>query len=169
MVIFGFVPALHLGASLLPLVLAGTGLARVAILWLAPVILFLIPPLVVRTSMWPLAAADRFRGFLGSADFLHWWFTARWQVLFARLPALEELIKGGSRVVLAVVETLGRARRGARLLVASRCHHRPAFRAHREPRGVRDRCDAEPACARAGQVGTPVHFISRPSSLATMC
>jgi hypothetical protein len=92
MVIFGFVPALHLGASLLPLVLAATGLARVAILWLAPVILFLIPPLVVRTSMWlrPLrtGCVD-----LDSADFLHWWFTAQWQILFARLPALEELIR----------------------------------------------------------------------------
>ena len=54
--------------------------------------LFLLPPLVVRASTWwsPLASG---RLEPGSRGFLHWWFTAQWQVIFTRLPMLEETIR----------------------------------------------------------------------------
>jgi hypothetical protein len=92
MVVLGFIPALHLIATLLPPALAVTGLVGPAAVWLSPAMLFLLPPLVVRASTWrrPLA-----RGRLepGSRCFLHWWFTAQWQVIFTRLPMLEETIR----------------------------------------------------------------------------
>lgn len=92
MVVLGFIPALHLIATLLPAVLAATGTISPAAAWLTPAILFLLPPLVVRASTWwsPLAS-----GCLepGSGGFLYWWFTAQWQVIFTRLPMLEEMIR----------------------------------------------------------------------------
>jgi hypothetical protein len=92
MVVLGFIPVLHLFATLLPSVLAATDRIRPAAAWLTPAILFLLPPLVVRTSTWwsPLASG---RLEPGTRGFLHWWFTAQWQVIFMRLPMLEEIIR----------------------------------------------------------------------------
>jgi hypothetical protein len=92
MVVLGFIPALHAIAVLLPLALAATGRIRPAAAWLSPAILFLLPPLVVRTTTWvrPLASG---RLEPDSRGFLHWWFTAQWQVMFTRLPMLEEAIR----------------------------------------------------------------------------
>jgi len=92
MVILGCIPMFHLLASLFPLVLALTGRASLRVAWLSPLVLFLVPPLVVRvaTSWKPLNT-----GLLepGSTAFLYWWFTAQWQVVFTRLPALEEVMR----------------------------------------------------------------------------
>jgi hypothetical protein len=92
MVALGFIPALHLIAALVPSLLAATGRTAPRAAWLTPAILFLVPPLVVRVSTWwrPLATG---RLEPGSGDFLHWWFTAQWQVVFTRLPVLEEIIR----------------------------------------------------------------------------
>ena len=92
MVVLGFIPALHLIATLAPAVLAATGRIPPAAAWLTPAILFLVPPLVVRASTWwsPLASG---RLEPGSRAFLHWWFTAQWQVVFTRLPMLEETLR----------------------------------------------------------------------------
>jgi hypothetical protein len=92
MVVLGFIPVLHLIASLLPLVLVATDRIGPAAAWLTPAILFLFPPLVVRASTWwsPLTSG---RLEPGSRGFLHWWFAAQWQVIFTRLPVLEEMIR----------------------------------------------------------------------------
>jgi hypothetical protein len=92
MVALGFIPALHAIASLLPLALVAAGRSRPAAAWLSPAILFLLPPLAVRAATWwrPLASG---RLEPGSRGFLHWWFTAQWQVVFTRLPMLEEAIR----------------------------------------------------------------------------
>lgn len=92
MVLLGFIPALHLAAALLPLALAAIGRLRPAAAWLTPAILFLLPPLVVRASTaWRPLRTGRLEP--GSRAFLHWWFTAQWQVIFTRLPMLEETIR----------------------------------------------------------------------------
>jgi len=92
MVILGFIPIFHLAASSIPVALALTGLASPRVASLSPVVLFLVPPLVVRLATWwkPLRTG---RVDPGSAAFLLWWFTAQWQVVFARFPALEEMMR----------------------------------------------------------------------------
>ncbi len=92
MVVVGFIPMLHLMGTVLPATLVATGRIGPAAAWLTPAILFLVPPLVVRASTWwrPLASG---RLEPGSRGVLHWWFTAQWQVIFTRLPVLEEMIR----------------------------------------------------------------------------
>ena len=92
MVVLGFIPALHLIATLLPAALAATGRISPSAAWLTPGIFFLLPPLVVRASTWwsPLMNG---RLKPGSRGFLHWWFTAQWQIVFTRLPMIEEAIR----------------------------------------------------------------------------
>ena len=92
MIVLGFIPVLHLLAALLPSALVVTGRIGHAAGWLTPAILFLLPPLVVRTSAWwsPLTSG---RLEPDSRGFLQWWFAAQWQVIFTRLPMLEEMIR----------------------------------------------------------------------------
>ena len=92
MVVLGFIPMLHLIATVLPSALVATGRIGPAAAWLTPAILFVLPPLVVRASTWwsPLTSG---RLEPGSRGFLHWWFAAQWQVIFTRLPVLEEVIR----------------------------------------------------------------------------
>jgi hypothetical protein len=91
MVVLGFVPVIHLTAVLTPVVLALAG-GRGWLLALAPGILYLLPPLMVRlgTWLWPLPVGEVD---LASPAFLCWWFTAQCQIIFARLPWLEELLR----------------------------------------------------------------------------
>lgn len=92
MVALGFIPVLHLAATLSPAALALTGRVSSAVAWLTPVVLFLIPPLVVRlATMWTPLATGLVQP--ASTAFLHWWFTAQWQIVFARFPALEEMMR----------------------------------------------------------------------------
>jgi hypothetical protein len=103
MVVLGFIPAIHLIATLLPSALVLTDRIRPTAVWLTPAILFLLPPLVVRASTWwrpwPAEAPGGSEGGTigrlepGSLGFLHWWFAAQWQVIFTRLPMLEEMIR----------------------------------------------------------------------------
>ena len=92
MVLCGFVPLFHALASVAPVVLAATGRAPWSAAWLTPAILFLAPPIAVRltTIVRPLAsgAIDP-----ASRQFLHWWFTAQCQIVFARFPFLEEILR----------------------------------------------------------------------------
>lgn len=91
MVLVGFVPFLHVAAALTPIVLGTMG-GDGWLLLLAPVALYLLPPLVVRIVNWrrplPTGLIE-----LDSASFLRWWFTAQCQVVFLRLPWLEELLR----------------------------------------------------------------------------
>lgn len=91
-VALGFIPILHVAAAVLPLALAATGRTGWRTAWLAPVLLFLAPPLLVRLVAFrrPLPAG---RVALDSASFLRWWFSAQCQVVFTRLPFLEELLR----------------------------------------------------------------------------
>jgi hypothetical protein len=91
MVAIGFVPVVHMAAVLTPVVAVIMGEDR-RLLVLVPVILLLLPPLLVRLSTWrrplPIGRIE-----LASPEFLHWWFTAQCQIVFARLPWLEELLR----------------------------------------------------------------------------
>jgi len=91
MVALGFLPLMHVAAVLTPIVMVFRGADR-WLLVLAPVILFLLPPLLVRLATWlrPLPVG---RIELASPEFLRWWFTAQCQIVFARLPWLEELLR----------------------------------------------------------------------------
>ncbi|HSC28756.1 MAG TPA: hypothetical protein VLD67_15875 [Vicinamibacterales bacterium] len=92
MIAFGLIPALHVAAAAAPAALAAAGLAPWRLAWLSPIILFVLAPLAVRLGAIrrPLPsgqfAAD-------SPQFLRWWFSAQWQVVFTRLPLLEELLR----------------------------------------------------------------------------
>ena len=92
MVALGFIPFLHLVATVAPVILAAGGRASWRMAWLSLAILFLVPPLLVRaaTLVRPLPAG---RVDLDSSSFLYWWFSAQCQVVFTRLPFLEELIR----------------------------------------------------------------------------
>jgi hypothetical protein len=92
MVALGFIPALHAAAVLAPLAVVAGGQVEWRYAWLAPIALFLAPPLAVRVSTLgrPISTG---RVETDSAGFLHWWFTAQCQVVFTRLPFLEELLR----------------------------------------------------------------------------
>ena len=88
----GYVPFLNLLVILGLLVFAArTGSSP----WnwlLAPAWVLLVPPIVVRLilAIRPLPATDIE---VGSTPFLIWWFTSQWQVVFNRLPWIEEMIR----------------------------------------------------------------------------
>ena len=92
MVASGLIPFLHLAASVAlmtaPLTLGAT--YRVFLQGVAA--LYLAGPIVVRATTL-LAPLPRGRFDINSRAFLLWWFTAQWQVVFNRLPWLEELLR----------------------------------------------------------------------------
>lgn len=88
----GFVPLGHVMATVAPLALAANG----SLPWIAgaawsAAILLLVPPLAVRLT-WR-GGMPPARSTVGGPTFLKWWFSAQWQVLFARLPFLEECLR----------------------------------------------------------------------------
>ena len=92
MVVMGYIPLLHVAATLALVVVPLCGIAPLWTIWLAPVCLYILPPVVVRITFWLLPIEDG-RYELASPQFLRWWFTAQWQVVFNRLPMLEELLR----------------------------------------------------------------------------
>lgn len=91
MIVLGWIPAAHIAVAALPIVLS---LRRGDWRWIAvtPVVLYLLPPIAVRITQWwrPLPSG---RAELASGSFLRWWATAQWQMVFARLPSLEEALR----------------------------------------------------------------------------
>ena len=91
MMLIGFIPLVHTALTVMPVVLVIMGRPRV-LLALTPVALYLLPPVIVRLVVWhrPLQTGliD-----LASPAFLRWWFTAQCQIVFARLPWLDELLR----------------------------------------------------------------------------
>jgi hypothetical protein len=87
MVAMGYIPFANGILFVALLLLTPRGATWVALGWL-----LLVPPIVVRITLRcrPLPQADIP---LGSADFMRWWFTAQWQVIFNRLPWIEETIR----------------------------------------------------------------------------
>lgn len=92
MIALAFIPALHLGLAVLPIVFVVGGRGDPRLLLLSPCAIYLVPPIVVRIGMWLLPLPEG-RIDLSSPLFLRWWFSAQWQVLFARLRWLEELLR----------------------------------------------------------------------------
>jgi hypothetical protein len=92
MILCGFLPLVHAAAAIAPVALVGAGMSRPRMLVIAPIVLYLAPALLVRACTWarPLPSGA-FR--VGSGAFLWWWFTAQPQVIFSRLPFLEELLR----------------------------------------------------------------------------
>jgi hypothetical protein len=91
MIVLGMIPTMHAVLSVLPLGYAWTTSSGGTV-WLTPVVLYLLPVIVVRLF---LAIRPLTLGQVSTNDsrFLAWWFTAQWQVLFVRLPFLEELLR----------------------------------------------------------------------------
>jgi hypothetical protein len=91
MMLIGFVPLVHTALTVTPVLLVIMGRPRM-LLALAPVALYLLPPAIVRLVTWrrplPTGLID-----LASPEFLRWWFTAQCQIVFARLPWLDELLR----------------------------------------------------------------------------
>jgi hypothetical protein len=90
MIALGYLPLLHLllvfaSAAAPP----ASGRTRAA---LALAALYLLPPLAARACGKPLPLP---RGRVGLDDpgFLAWWLSAQWQVVFNRLPMLEEALR----------------------------------------------------------------------------
>lgn len=92
MIVLGYLPLLHAASVAALCVLPLIGKTPLWTLALAPGVLYLVPPLAVRLAVLvhplPNGKCD-----IGSAGFLVWWLTAQWQMLFTRLPALEELLR----------------------------------------------------------------------------
>jgi len=88
----GFTPLLHAAAVAAPVAAAAAGrLPWPAAVAAAAAILYLLPPLAVRLA-W-LGRLPPPRTGIGSATFFRWWFSAQWQVIFGRLPFLEECLR----------------------------------------------------------------------------
>jgi hypothetical protein len=92
MVAAGYIPFLNLLATATPVVLCLLGIGPKWGWLLGPAWLLLLPPIVVRLTlaMRPLPGGDIT---IGSRAFLWWWFTSQWQVIFNRLPWIEEIIR----------------------------------------------------------------------------
>jgi hypothetical protein len=101
MVAMGYIPFVHcslvvylLGASLYGWALPGVfeGWGPISFLVCGIAILYLLPPLAIL----PLRIRHRLTDTkypLESAEFLRWWYVAQWQVVFNRLPLLEEVLR----------------------------------------------------------------------------
>ena len=92
MVALGLIPLLHFLLCLAPLVLWLTERVSAPGLWLTPIALYLLPPIVVRLVL-VMKPPREGRIAVSDPGFLVWWFTAQWQVLFVRLPATEEVLR----------------------------------------------------------------------------
>jgi hypothetical protein len=92
MVAMGYIPFANVLAiaalAILPGLFGWSNWARLlAVAWL-----LLVPPLAVRVMLLarPLPSGDIP---LNSSGFLRWWFTSQWQVIYNRLPWIEEMIR----------------------------------------------------------------------------
>lgn len=92
MVAFGYIPLLHIAACITVAVIVSHsyGYAWGAAATLAT--MYLAPPLATRIVR-PRATLTAERYPLGSAGFLKWWYTSQWQIVFHRLPFLEEVLR----------------------------------------------------------------------------
>ena len=92
MVLLGYLPFLHLAAVIALTVLGSLGYVRFGWAW-SLAVLYVLPPMVVRTATWLGGARPQGRFDVNSSAFLKWWFAAQWQIIFNRLPFLEELLR----------------------------------------------------------------------------
>ncbi|MBI1766567.1 MAG: hypothetical protein HYR56_34600 [Acidobacteria bacterium] len=92
MIAAGYVPFLNVVCTVLLVFLPATGRWPRWTWCLAPAWLLLLPPLAVRALLKWRPLPDGQMAF-GSAPFLTWWLSSQWQVIFNRLPWLEELLR----------------------------------------------------------------------------
>ena len=92
MVAAGFTPFLNLVVIVTLAILPATAHWPRWTWSFAPMWFLLVPPLVVRIilAIRPLPTTEIA---IGSAPFMIWWLTSQWQVIFNRLPWVEELIR----------------------------------------------------------------------------
>lgn len=88
----GYVPFVNMVLVVALAILPATGRWSRWTWCLAPAWLLIVPPIVVRVILAirplpPTAIA------LGSAPFMIWWLTSQWQVIFNRLPWIEESLR----------------------------------------------------------------------------
>lgn len=94
MMLLGYIPLLHVLLAAAPIVAMLEGTAPMWFGWglLSLGIVYLLPPLAV----WPVRLRARLtagRYPIDSGAFLCWWYVAQWQILFNRLPMLEEILR----------------------------------------------------------------------------
>ena len=92
MICLAYVPLLHIalciGAAAMTFRTFGVVWAAVAVL----ATLYLLPPMAVAMAR-PRTALMATRYPIDSPEFIRWWYTAQWQVVFSRFPQLEELLR----------------------------------------------------------------------------
>jgi hypothetical protein len=92
MMLVGYIPLLHLAGSVLLMIAPLAFGATYPSFLIGLACFYLAGPLVVRfTTLLKPLPQGRFD--INSGSFLLWWFTAQWQVVFNRLPWLEELLR----------------------------------------------------------------------------
>jgi hypothetical protein len=84
------IPLLHVAAVIATTVF--TPFAWWMRLIAAGAVLYLVPPLSVR-ALFALGRMREGNLTLGSKDFFLWWASFQWQMIFCRLPALEEIMR----------------------------------------------------------------------------
>jgi hypothetical protein len=92
MVLFAYIPLVHVAIVVGLLVLAWNGERSAALTLAAMTVLYLLPPLAVRLVL-PGMKTERDAHVLGSRGFLVWWYATQWQIVFNRLPLLEEALR----------------------------------------------------------------------------
>lgn len=92
MVALGYIPLLHCAVVVGLAVASFYGKGMPWLIMAAIGVLYLLPPIAVL----PLRLKSRTSGArcpLHSTQFLLWWYSAQWQVVFNRLPFLEEILR----------------------------------------------------------------------------
>jgi hypothetical protein len=92
MICLAYVPLLHI---LFCIGTAAIVLRSFGVAWaILPALtaLYLLPPMAVAMAR-PRATLKGSRFSVDSPEFLRWWYTAQWQVVFSRFPQLEELLR----------------------------------------------------------------------------
>ena len=89
MLVLNFIPLFHITLVVIPLFLPYSGLTRIGI---ALGLLYLVPPLTARLAlMGGRKCVGRIP--IGSKAFFIWWFVFQLQIVFCRLPTLEEILR----------------------------------------------------------------------------
>ncbi len=92
MVALGYLPFLHACASVVGIAFVAFRNGPVWAIAVSLVAVYLVPPLAARAAR-PKAKLTAERYPVDAPGFLRWWYTAQCQILFNRLPFLEELLR----------------------------------------------------------------------------